>query len=236
MDEIGTEAPDPHPGSEGFDRRAADIEARRFFDELWAEQDPWALEESALDQRRYERQLELLAGRRYERALEIGCAAGAFTRLIAPLCDELVALDVSRHALERARARPGLDGVELRLANVMELDLGGEGSWDLVVLTETAYYLGWLYPMFEIGWLAHSLHEATRPGGHLLLANTIWRDDGIMSPWLIRSYRDLFGHVGYSVASEEVLGGEKDSVELEILITLFRRDQDEPGPGPGSDP
>ena len=81
----------------------------------------------------------------------------------------------------------------------MELDVEREGMWDLVVLAETAYYLGWLYPMFEIGWLAHSLHEATRSGGRLLLANTISHDDGIMSPWLIRSYADIFSHVGYEV-------------------------------------
>ena len=222
MDETDASQPE-NEGSEGFDRAAADVKAREFFDDLWAESDPWDLDGSPLDQRRYERQLELLAGRRYGRALEIGCAAGSFTRLLAPICDELVALDVSRHAIERAGAREGLEGVELRLANVMELDLQAEGAWDLVVLTETAYYLGWLYPMFEIGWLAHSLHEATSAGGRLLLANTIWRDDGIMSPWLIHSYRDLFANVGYAVEAEERMRGVKDSVDLEILITLFAK-------------
>lgn len=95
--------------------------------------------------------------------------------------------------------------------------------WDLVVLAETEYYLGWLYPMFEIGWLAHSLHEATRSGGRLLLANTISHDDGIMSPWLIRSYADIFSHVGYEVEREETLRGTKDTVEFEVPITLFRK-------------
>ena len=66
-----------------------------------------------------------------------------------------------------------MPGVDFRLANVMELDLAREGTWDLVVLAETAYYLGWLYPMFELGWLAHSLHSASRAGGRLLLANTM---------------------------------------------------------------
>ena len=208
---------------EPIDRAAADAEARRFFDELWADKDPWDLESSELDLRRYDRQLELLGDRTYGRALEIGCAAGAFTRMLAPLCDELVGLDVSRPAIERARAAGEPPGTTYRLENVMEVDFEREGEWDLVVMTETAYYLGWLYPAFELGWLAHSLRRATRPGGRLLLANTISREDGIMSPWLIRSYRDLFGHVGYRVEHDETMRGVKESVEFEILVTLFER-------------
>lgn len=208
----------------GFDRASAGEDARAFFDRLWAESDPWKLDASELDQRRYARQLELLAGRRYERALEIGCAGGSFTRMLAPLCTELVALDISEHAIARARqASDGGEGVEFRVANVMDLDFEHEGTWDLVLLTETSYYIGWLYPMFELGWLAHSLNAATRPGGRCLLADTISREDGIMSPWLIRSYRDLFGNVGYTLESEETLHGTKETVEFEILLSLFRK-------------
>lgn len=208
----------------GFDRASAGDHARSFFDRLWAESDPWELDSSELDQRRYARQLELLAGRRYERALEIGCGAGSFTRRLAPLCAELVAVDISEHAIARAReASDGAEGVEFRIANVMELDLEREGSWDLVVLAETSYYIGWLYPMFELGWLAHSLNTATRPGGRCLLVDTISHDNGIMSPWLIRSYRDLFGNVGYELESGESLHGTKETVEFEILLSLFRK-------------
>jgi 2-polyprenyl-3-methyl-5-hydroxy-6-metoxy-1,4-benzoquinol methylase len=206
----------------GFDREAAHAKARRFFAEVWADSDPWNLDISQLDQRRYERQLALLADRRYGRALEIGCAGGSFTRRLAPLCEELVALDISERAIERARAaHDGSPGVEYRVANVMELDLRSGGSWDLVVLTETAYYLGWLYPLFDIGWLAHSLHGATRPGGRLLLANTISRDEGIMSPWLIRTYHDLFRNAGYVSEREETLRGIKETVAFEIVLSLL---------------
>jgi SAM-dependent methyltransferase len=209
----------------GFDRGAASKRARRFFEDLWSESDPWDLDNSDLDQQRFAQQLALLDDRRYQRALEIGCAGGSFTRQLAPLCAELVAIDVSERAIERARAAvQGTDGVELRVANVMDLDLEREGTWDLVVLTETAYYLGWLYSMYDLGWLAHSLHEATRPGGRLLLVNTISTEKSLMSPWLIRSYRDLFGHVGYELEAEETLRGTKETVEFEILLSLFLRD------------
>jgi SAM-dependent methyltransferase len=197
--------------------------ARRFFDELWSQGDPWDLETSELDQHRYTRQIELLADRRYATALEIGCAAGAFTRQLAPLCDATLAMDISSAAIEDARECGAGPSVEFRVQNVMEFDAVAEGPWDLVVLTETAYYLGWLYPLFEVGWLAHWLHQATAHGGRLLLANTFGPDHGIMSPWLIQTYRDLFLAVGYELTHEEKLAGVKETVPMEILVSVFEK-------------
>lgn len=198
--------------------------AKEFFDHLWAEKDPWDLDRSDLDQRRYARQLELVGDRRYERALELGCAAGSFTRYLSAVCDHLLALDIAQDAVSRAQASRSYAGrVEFQVANIMEFDMGADGPWDLVVLTETAYYLGWLYPMFDVGWLAHSLYEATNVGGRLLLANTISSDNGLMSPWLIRTYRDLFANAGYDIEAEESLRGAKDTVEFEILLSLFSK-------------
>ncbi|MDQ4134525.1 MAG: nodulation S family protein [Actinomycetota bacterium] len=203
---------------------AARQRARAFFSDLWSERDPWDLETSPLDQERYRRQLALLGGRRYGSALELGCGAGAFTRQLAPRCDRILAVDVAESAIERARGL-GLppEHVEFRAADVMDLDLEGGDRWDLVVLTETAYYLGWLYPLFDVAWLAHALCQVTEPGGRLLLVNTLGDDNGIMSPWLVRTYRDLFVNVGYDVETEEVLRGTKETVEFEILLSLFRR-------------
>ncbi len=205
------------------DRFDAGPTTREFFEGLWAEQqDPWDLDTSELDQRRYARQLALLGDRRYGRALELGCGAGSFTRQLTGVCDSIVAVDVAPSAIARARLS-GMKDVDFRVANIMELDVENEGAWDLVVLTETAYYLGWLYPLFDVAWLAHSLCEATNPGGRLLLANTISYDNGIMSSWLIRTYRDLFANAGYDVEVEETLRGTKETVDFEILLTLFRR-------------
>jgi predicted TPR repeat methyltransferase len=213
----------------GFDHIAAGAEVRRFFDELWSETDPWDLESSELDQARYERQLALLDDRRYRRALEIGCGAGAFTRRLAPLCDRLLAIDVAERAIAQARATTAEPGaIEFHAANIMEFDLARQPEWDLVVITETVYYLGWQYPMFDVGWLAHSLWRATRPGGRLLMANSTYVDESggyqqedIMSPWIIRSYRDLVGNVGFEIEVEETMSGDKDGVGFEILLTRF---------------
>jgi SAM-dependent methyltransferase len=208
----------------GEDPQAPGRTARAFFDELWAEKDPWDLDTSDLDQSRYARQLELLSDRRYPRALELGCGAGSFTRRLATVSDHVLAVDVAAPAVARAReAFARTPHVEVREANVMELDVETDGPWDLVVLAETAYYLGWLYPMFDVGWLAHRLHESTETGGRLLLVNTFGPDTGIMSPWLIRTYHDLFRHAGYEVEVEETMRGTKETVAFEILLSLMRK-------------
>ena len=203
-------------------RTRLDEQARTFFDGLWEDGDFWELDSSPYERGRYRRLVDGIADRRYPRALEIGCGAGEFTRLLAPLADEVLALDVSDAALRRPGERPA--NAVFRQANVMEMDVGDEGPWDLVVLSETIYYLGWLYSFFEVGWLAHSLFEATAPGGRLLLANTRAEiSDMLVRPWVIQSYRDLFLNVGYALEREEVYEGEKHGEPLEVLISLFTR-------------
>ena len=53
----------------------------------------------------------------------------------------------------------------------MDYDLHAEGPWDLVVLSDTMCYLGWLYSFFDVSWFASQLFAATRVGGHCLFAN-----------------------------------------------------------------
>jgi SAM-dependent methyltransferase len=199
--------------------------ARSFFDGLWAQGDPWRLESSAFERERYEMLLSMLAGRRYPRVLEIGCGAGAFTGLLAPLADRLLALDIAPAAIARARERHGgREGVEFRVANVVEYEPGAEGPWDLVVMAETVYYLGWLYSFFAVAWLAAELYRATRPGGRLLLANTEGEiEDFLVRPWLIRAYRDLFRNVGYEIETERRWRGTKDGADLAVLASLLRK-------------
>jgi SAM-dependent methyltransferase len=194
------------------------------FEGAWRVGDPWDLETSALDQESYARQLALVGDRRYERALELGCAAGAFTRRLAGLADYVLAVDVAPSAIERAQGEAPRN-VEFRIADAMELDPAVEGPWDLVVLSETIYYLGWLYTFFEVGWLAAQLFAATQPGGRFLMANTYAgsRSHSLMQPWLIDSYRDLFSNVGYSAVAEERFRSEKGEVEFETLVSLFEK-------------
>jgi 2-polyprenyl-3-methyl-5-hydroxy-6-metoxy-1,4-benzoquinol methylase len=106
-----------------IDRAFIDQKVRQFFEELWGRGDPWDLTTSAFEQARYERLFSMIDGRRYRRALEIGCGNGAFTRLLARLADDVIALDISEAAIDRARAaKPADSRVDFRVKNVMEYD------------------------------------------------------------------------------------------------------------------
>ena len=172
------------------------------------------------------RQFAMVGGRHYARALEIGCGAGWFTRHLARVADEVLALDVAPSAIVRAHAS-GLDPevVDFRVTNIMDYDLRAEGPWDLVVMSETIYYLGWLYPFFDIAWLASELFASTSGTGRLLMANTFGGvEDYLLRPWVIRTYRDLFLNVGYRLEAEEIFRGSKDGATLEALISLFAKE------------
>jgi peptidoglycan/xylan/chitin deacetylase (PgdA/CDA1 family) len=80
---------------------------------------------------------------RSARALEVGCAEGAFTRLLAGQVDHLTAVDISATAIARARARcSDLDNVEFATYDVFAPDAEpvGEGKFDLIVASEVLYY------------------------------------------------------------------------------------------------
>jgi len=207
------------------DRKGVSLKAHSFFDDLWARGDPWELETSDFERKRYARLIAMLDQSKYARILEIGCGAGAFSRLLAPMAQQLIALDVSSRAIAAARAAQGsINHVEFRAANVMDYDPKAEGPWDLIVMSETIYYLGWLYSFFDVAWLASELFAATRTGGELLLANT--QGDALeplLRPSIIRTYHNLFVNVGYNIRAEEVLRGTKNGVGIEVLITLFGR-------------
>jgi len=197
------------------------------YEARWRQGDPWDSGNPAdaeFVRAKFARFLELLGGRRVGRALEIGCGNGAFTALLAGVADSVLALDIAASAVARATAAvAGRGDVEFRVANVLEFDPIAAGPFDLVVLVETVYSLGWLYPLFDIAWLADQLAASLRPGGRLLLANTYGGEqDYLLRPYLIDTYRDLFRNVGLRVAAEEVFGRDRAG-HLPVLVTLFAK-------------
>lgn len=152
--------PEPHVSGNGS-RPGGD-----YFDSLFAEAaDPWDYT-NPYEQTKYRQTLDLLP-RRVERALELGCAEGHFTERLAERADTLVAADISRIALDRARERCG------RLENVeyVQLDIGaGELAerFDLIVCSELLYYLA---DRAELDRVAAALARALRPGGRLVAAH-----------------------------------------------------------------
>lgn len=112
-----------------------------YFDELFADSDdPWAFRTRWYEQRKRDLTLAALPRQRYARAFEPGCANGELSLRLAERSDELVCMDMSARAVELARKRLN----HLPRATVIEGCLPGdwpEGSFDLIVISEWAYYL-----------------------------------------------------------------------------------------------
>jgi hypothetical protein len=147
---------------------------------------------------------------------------------LAGLAERVVALDIAVAAIERARgnqagASPG--NIDWHAADVMKFNLAAEGPWDLIVFSETIYSLGWLYPFFDIAYLASRLHDATSAGGRFLLTNTYGQKDKdwLLQPYLVDTYRDLFRNVGFHLEREEIFRGVKEGMDFEVLVSLFQK-------------
>jgi predicted O-methyltransferase YrrM len=115
-----------------------------YFDRMYAgADDPWQLSTRWYEQRKYAITLALLPDRRYRHAFEPGCSIGTLTARLARRCDRVTAVDVADAALRIADARLRragcLDRVTLSRSS---LDAAWPpGPFDLLVLSEVAYYL-----------------------------------------------------------------------------------------------
>ncbi len=138
-----------------------------FFEEMYRNNpDPWNFAKSDYELGRYGIIVRALAGRRYAKAYEPGCSVGVLTEKLSGICDELLAIDFSRTAVEQARARcADKPNVEVRCASVF--DVLPETGLDLLVLSEIGYYFS---PREWVS-LLHLLVDRVRPGGTVLAAH-----------------------------------------------------------------
>lgn len=138
------------------------------FDAMYAggATDPWGFEDSFYEARKRALVLAVLGRDRYGRVLEIGCATGRFTADLAPRAGHVVAMDLSRGALEVARAR-GLAAVDW-CRGAVPADTP-DGPFDLIVLSEVGYFLT------PVDLLAtfRRMRGALAEGGELVLVD--WR-------------------------------------------------------------
>lgn len=134
--------------------------------------DPWGWEDSWYEQRRRAMICAQLGRARYRRVLELGCGTGLLTRDLAARADAVEALDISHRALDVARRR-GVDGVRWHHAELP--DQLPQGPFDLVVVSEVAYFLR---PV-ELMSLLRQLHPRMTDDAELLLADWAHPTTGI---------------------------------------------------------
>lgn len=130
------------------------------------EPDPWNFGSSAYELGRYDAIISALGHHRFRRAFEPGCSIGILTAKLSQLCGELVAIDVSTTAIERARLHClSLPNVEVRVGRLPR-DLPA-GCFDLIVLSEIGYY----FEDKDLSALGLLLASRLEHGGILLAAH-----------------------------------------------------------------
>ncbi|MDX1890361.1 SAM-dependent methyltransferase [Mycolicibacterium sp. 050158] len=113
----------------------------RYFEDMYAAApDPWQLADRWYEARKYAITMAMLPDRRYRHAFEPGCSVGVLTARLVERCDHVTACDVAQAALDATRQRLGArDDLTLAVAS-LDADWP-RAAFDLVVLSEVAYYL-----------------------------------------------------------------------------------------------
>lgn len=125
--------------------------------------DPWHLATSDYERSKFIATVAALPRHRYASAFEPGCSIGVLTRLLAPRCDRLLAMDLDPRPLQQL----ALPDVTARVGRVPED--WPEETFDLVVLSELLYFL----PQNERAEVSAAVLRTLAPGGHLVA--THWR-------------------------------------------------------------
>lgn len=144
-----------------------------YFDQLYQDNDdPWHYQQRWYEQRKRQLCLAALPQAQFQRVLEIGCSNGIFSELLAPRCQQLICVDAHRRAVELAQARLArFAHVQVRQQRVPEthLELENGGLFDLIILSEVAYYLR----PAELVQLMQQLQQCLSADGTLLACH--WR-------------------------------------------------------------
>jgi SAM-dependent methyltransferase len=134
--------------------------------------DPWNYESSPYERGKYQVTVDSLSRARYARAFEPACSVGELTAMLAPRCDALLAIDVSKTAVDRARRRcSDLRNVTIECRDILEMNEGEtvEPCFDLVVFSEVGYY----FDVESLAVLARRLADSLNPHGEFIAVH--WR-------------------------------------------------------------
>ncbi len=125
------------------------IFGKRYFEEIFKEEDPWRYFVCEYENKKYIRQIEAI--KQYlphpQNILEVGCAEGAHTLMLARAFPEasILGIDISKPAVERAKRNcEYCQNVNIIGADVIELckqAYFSENTFDVIIQSELFYYL-----------------------------------------------------------------------------------------------
>jgi SAM-dependent methyltransferase len=149
--------------------------ARAAFEAAYTKQaDPWASGDSRYryQSNKYAGLMSCLpAGRRFARALDLGSGIGALSRALTAVADDVLGLDIAQSAVDRAQAlAKGHPNLRFAQGDATDLPRDLDGTFDLVVVADTIYYLDKTDDM-SLKAIATRIAALVAPGGMCLIAN-----------------------------------------------------------------
>jgi cyclopropane fatty-acyl-phospholipid synthase-like methyltransferase len=134
--------------------------------------DPWGFRTDQYEQEKYRHSIEVLEGQHFAGGLEVGCSIGVLTQMLAPLCENLLALDIVDQPLKAAAKRcANQPGVQFQRMQVP--DEWPDQRFDLIVLSEVLYFLS----PADIDRCARRVNDSLLPGARVLLVNWLGQSD-----------------------------------------------------------
>jgi SAM-dependent methyltransferase len=170
--------------------------SRRSLERFYArEHDPFGFDRSPYEAGKFEDLLGVVGDGPYGRALEVGCSIGSLTERLAPRCEELIAIDISQTAVDRARRRlAGRPNVRVERRTIPgEMP---DGSFDLIVCSDVLYY----FPTWRLRRTLSLLAGRLAPGGAIVSLH-----------WLGEYVAPVSGHEVHDL--QEALWGDLEHVE-----------------------
>jgi cyclopropane fatty-acyl-phospholipid synthase-like methyltransferase len=134
--------------------------------------DPWGFQTDPYERDKYRHTLEALAGHRFASGLEVGCSIGVLTRMLAPACNTLLAIDIVDQPLEAAAKRCS-DQPWVRFQRMQVPDEWPDRRFDLIVLSEVLYF----FSPADIDRCVHQIRGSLLPDARVLLVNWLGQTD-----------------------------------------------------------
>jgi ArsR family transcriptional regulator len=154
-------------------------------------------------------------------AIEIGCGTGNFLEALQKKANFVIGVDQSPQMIEEAEKKirkHNLQGIDLRLSDMMHLPLGNS-EVDLVVMNMTLHHAA--QPLQTL----KEVSRVLKRGGHILLADLLphgedWVRDRLADQWLGFSPSELhewFNTVGILIEDWHEIKGEGKQMSIFLL-------------------
>lgn len=192
---------------------------RQYFTEKFEEEDPWSYRTSTYEQTKYSRQIRV-AGEHVDnvdRILEIGCSEGEHSKQLLETFPEadLLGISLSEAEIKRARERVDNENAEFVAADATDYLYDLDGEFDLIVWSETIYYMGDVVSVPKMRELIQTVFNLLSDDGLLVSANIIGQEDSsesrITRPEVMTVYESLFDTIGTKVHHAQYTEWKKES-------------------------